>query len=160
MYVEVSIPITLFKTFTYIVPSQYKKHIFLGQSVLVSLNKKKTNGFVSQIKYTNDYKGKLLNIISINDNSFFISSELWKTVTWISKYYICPLGKVLKNTISYQHKREYTIPLIKYAKLTQGGRRAIANIKYKATAGCVAISKKDFLKILPHIKINTKIKII
>jgi len=36
----------------------------------------------------------------------------------------------------------------------------LANIKYKATTGCVAISKKDFLKILPHIKINTKIKII
>ena len=36
----------------------------------------------------------------------------------------------------------------------------LANSKYKATAGCVAISKKNFLKILPHIKINTKIKII
>ena len=36
----------------------------------------------------------------------------------------------------------------------------LASAKYKATAGCVAISKKNFLKILPHIKINTKIKII
>jgi L,D-peptidoglycan transpeptidase YkuD (ErfK/YbiS/YcfS/YnhG family) len=36
----------------------------------------------------------------------------------------------------------------------------LANSKYRPTAGCVAISKKNFLKILPHIKINTKIKII
>ena len=36
----------------------------------------------------------------------------------------------------------------------------LANSKYRSTAGCVAISKKNFLKILPHIKINTKIKII
>ena len=32
MYVEVSIPIALFKTFTYIVPKKYKKQIFLVKS--------------------------------------------------------------------------------------------------------------------------------
>ena len=36
----------------------------------------------------------------------------------------------------------------------------LTNSKYRPTAGCVAISKKNFLKILPHIKINSKIKII
>jgi len=36
----------------------------------------------------------------------------------------------------------------------------LTSLKYKPTAGCVAISKTNFLKIIPHIKINTKIKII
>ena len=36
----------------------------------------------------------------------------------------------------------------------------LANKKYKPTKGCVAISKKDFLKILPLINKNTKILII
>ena len=35
----------------------------------------------------------------------------------------------------------------------------LANIKYKPTKGCVAILKKDFLKILPLINKNTKISI-
>ena len=35
----------------------------------------------------------------------------------------------------------------------------IANKKYKPTQGCVAISKQDFLQILPLIKKNTKISI-
>ncbi len=35
----------------------------------------------------------------------------------------------------------------------------LANKKYKATKGCIAIIKKDFLKILPLISINTKILI-
>ena len=35
----------------------------------------------------------------------------------------------------------------------------IADRKYKPTKGCVAISKNDFLKILPLIKRNTKILI-
>jgi len=35
----------------------------------------------------------------------------------------------------------------------------IANNKYKSTKGCIAISKKDFLKILPLINKKTKILI-
>ena len=35
----------------------------------------------------------------------------------------------------------------------------ITNKKYKPTKGCVAILKKDFLKILPLINNNTKISI-
>jgi len=35
----------------------------------------------------------------------------------------------------------------------------LANKKYKATKGCIAIQKKDFLKILPLVNNNTKILI-
>ncbi len=35
----------------------------------------------------------------------------------------------------------------------------LTNIKYKPTSGCIAILKKDFLKILPFINKNTKISI-
>jgi len=132
MYVEVSIPIALFKTFTYIVPNKYKDKIFLGQSVLIPFNNKNINGFITDIKSKTQYKGKLLSIINLNDNAFHIPLELWKTINWISKYYICPLGKVLNNTISYQHKKQYLIPIIKYAILTPKGKEAIPNLKYKA----------------------------
>ena len=88
MYVEVSIPIALFKTFTYIVPNKYRKNIFLGQSVIIPFNNKQINGFITEIKSQSKYKGKVLNIIKTNNNSFLISSELWKTINWISKYYI------------------------------------------------------------------------
>jgi len=36
----------------------------------------------------------------------------------------------------------------------------LANKKYKPTRGCVAISKKDFMKILPSINKKTKISIV
>ena len=36
----------------------------------------------------------------------------------------------------------------------------LTNNKYKPTKGCVAITKKDFLRIIPLIKKNTKIQII
>jgi len=132
MYVEVSIPIALFKTFTYIVPPKLSKQIFLGQSVFIPFNKNIINGFIVKIKSNNQYKGKVLEINSINDNSFVISNELWKTLNWISKYYICPIGTVLNKTIAYQHKQDYRVPLIKYVKITQKGREALEFINYKA----------------------------
>ena len=140
MYVEVSIPIALFKNFTYIVPHQYSQNIFLGQSVTVPFKNKKLNGFITEIKSKTNYKGKLLSIISVNDNSIPISQELWKTLHWISKYYICPLGRVLNNTISYQHKKKYTVPLITYAEITPKGRAIFPQLKYKL--------QKKVLKIL------------
>ncbi len=35
----------------------------------------------------------------------------------------------------------------------------LTNVKYKPTKGCIAITKDDFLKILPLINRNTKISI-
>jgi len=131
MYVEVSIPIALFKTFTYIVPKNFQKQIFLGQSVFIPFNKNIINGFIVKIESKNQYKGKILEIYSINNNSFTISNELWKTLSWISKYYLCPIGTVLNKTISYQHKQTYRIPLIQYIKITQKGRDALNSINYK-----------------------------
>ena len=150
MYVEVSIPIALFKTFTYIVPINFKKQIFLGQSVFIPFNKKIINGFIVKIEPKNKYKGKILEIHSINDNSFLISSELWKTLSWISKYYICPIGIVLNKTISYQHKKNYRIPLIKYIKITPKGRKALKTINYK--------TQKKFLTILNDFSDSINIK--
>ena len=46
------------------------------------------NGFIVKIKSKNQYKGKLLEIQDVNDNSFIVSDELWKTLNWISKYII------------------------------------------------------------------------
>ena len=131
MYVEVSIPIALFKNFTYIVPHQYRQNLFLGQSVTIPFKNQKINGFITEIKSKTNYKGKLLSIISVNENSLPITNELWKTLNWISKYYFCPLGRVLHNTISYQHKRKYITPLMIYAEITAQGKAVYPQLKYK-----------------------------
>ena len=132
MYVEVSIPITLFKTFTYMVPEKYRKKIFLGQSVQVTFNKRKIDAFIIEIKSIKDYSGKVLSIISINENCFKISNELWKTLNWISKYYICPIGKVLKQTIQYQHKKKHLFPQRRFVSITPKGIKILHTIKYVA----------------------------
>ena len=141
MYVEVSIPIALFKTFTYLVPKKYQGQIFLGQSILIPFNKKIIEGFIVEIKSKNRYKGKLLEINSVNDNSFIISDELWKTLNWISKYYICPIGTVLNKTIAYQHKKNYRVPLVQYVEITQKGKETLDSINYR-------VQKKILIKLI------------
>ena len=50
-----------------------------------------------------------------------------------------------------------------YSPVSKGKGSAIflhlTNKKYKPTRGCIAIQKKDFIKIMPLIKRNTKILI-
>ena len=66
----------------------------------------------------------------------------------------------------YRKDKKYDIFInIKYNQVpTIKGRGSaiflhLSNNKYKPTKGCVAILKKDFLKILPSINKNTKISI-
>ena len=66
----------------------------------------------------------------------------------------------------HRHKKNYDLLInIKYnhSPVIKNKGSAIflhlTNNKYKLTKGCVAIQKKDFLKILPFINRNTKISI-
>ena len=145
MYVEVSIPISLFRTFTYIVPRKYSELVFIGQSVIVSFNKKKLTGFIIEINSKSTFKGKLLYLLDINTNSFILSKELLKTINWIAKYYMCPIGPVLHNTINYQHRKKFSFPKLKYLEITKNGKDAIPNIKFRAQN-----------KILTYIKAQNK----
>ena len=132
MYVEVSIPISLFRTFTYSVPKKYIKSIFIGQSITVPFNKKQIAGFITEINLKSNFKGKILPLSNINNNSFKLSNDLLKTINWISKYYISPIGSVFHNTINYQHRKKFSFPQSIYFNITDIGIEEYKNIKFKS----------------------------
>ena len=99
IYVKVSIPILLYKTFTY---SSKNKNLFITQGVKVPLKNRTVNGFIVDISSNTKYKSKIHPIYKANEYSVKINKELIETINWMSKYYICPIGKVLKSTIPYQ----------------------------------------------------------
>ena len=152
MYVEVSIPVLIFKTFTYMIPERFEDKIFLGQSIKAPFNKKQIDGFITKIYLETNYKGKILNILNINKNCFTITPELWKTIIWISKYYICPIGMVLNKTIQYQHNRNYSYPTNKFISITSLGSSSLNKIKYKAQKNILS-----YLEDNKNKKINIKI---
>ena len=128
IYVKVSIPILLFKTFIYSYDKS-KKKLFVGQGVLVEFNNRKVDGFIIDISDKTDYKSKINPILSLNKNSIEISKELIKTINWISRYYISPIGKTLKATIPYQLYKN-KLNKVKYVKITSLGKSKIKEIKF------------------------------
>ena len=100
-YIKVAIPIVLYKTFIYSYNKKLK-NIFIGQGVKVDFNNRKILGFVVEINNSSKYKSKIKPIISTCKNSLNLKTELLKTISWTSKYYLCPLGKTLKSTVPYQ----------------------------------------------------------
>ena len=99
MFAHVSFPISSFKTFTYKIPASLNNVVHLGSCVNAPINRKLQTGFVVAVSSDSVYKGKMLNIDSIREEELHIPKELWKTLEWISQYYISPLGQVLKAAV-------------------------------------------------------------
>ena len=66
------------------------------------------------------------------DNDLQIPAELWKTLVWISKYYICPLGIVLKTAIPLIFKDNDKPKKIIYCKITSSGKNNMEVLKKRA----------------------------
>ena len=117
MYSEICLPISLNKTFTYKVPEHLMKKLDVGALVLIPFKNKKCNGFVVSISTKSAYSGKINYILDI-DYSTKIPLELWKTIIWMSNYYITPIGKVTQLAFSRAfNKKQYKSKQLKYLKL-------------------------------------------
>lgn len=97
MYAEIAIPKTGFNTFTYNVPAALAQAIEIGSPVLVPLQNHSAVGVVLEISDTATDRGiKLKDISALIDRQFTLTSEQLKLLGWLSDYYICPIGDVLK----------------------------------------------------------------
>ena len=128
-YIKVSIPIVLYKTFIYSYNKKLK-NIFIGQAVKVNFNNREVLGFVIDINDSTNYKLKIKPIISPFKNSIPLKQELLKTINWVSKYYLCPIGKTLKATVPYQLYPEFTMRKIKEIKISDLSKQDIENVIY------------------------------
>lgn len=94
-YLEVALPINSDRTFTY--SCQEDISSLPGQRVLVNFNYRLQTGIIIALpeKPVCDI-GKVKDIIEIIDDEPLISNESLSFAKWISEYYFCPLGLVLK----------------------------------------------------------------
>ena len=108
MFAEVAFPISNFKTFTYAIPRDLSKKIHIGSRVKAPLGKRKLIGIIVNILETPPYKGETKSIEDIIDDFQVVTPELWKLISWISNYYMTPLGQVAKtvlpNNLSTRYK--------------------------------------------------------
>jgi len=94
-FAEIALPIPVFQNYTYEIPEMMRPIIKKGFRVLAPVGKRKMTGYVVDIKDECD-RTDLKPIHDLIDKSPAISLELSRLAKWISDYYICPLGEVIK----------------------------------------------------------------
>lgn len=143
-YVEVALPINTDRTFTY---SCYNEtSLIQGQRVLVSFNYRLQTGIIIDLpEKPNCELSKLKDIIEIIDDEPIMNHELLSFAQWISNYYFCPIGLVLKamlpsgiNVNTFQkiilkkdkHETEKKNVIIEYLK-QHGDEATLAELRGK-----------------------------
>ena len=117
MYAEVVFSIASFRSFTYKIPQNLMSNVGVGMAVNAPFKNKIQIGYiVSQSDFSN-YKGKLNEIDSLYEGHPNIPEDLWKTIVWMSKYYIAPLGLCIKSALPSIYYKDYSPKKILYIKL-------------------------------------------
>ncbi len=81
--------------FHYLVPGDKKSILKKGMRVLVPFGGRKITGFVTGFDEVPQVK-EVKEIIQVIDSFPLMTEELLELAYWISSYYICPLGEVLR----------------------------------------------------------------
>ena len=117
MFVDIAFPISTFKVFTYKVPSKFEKSISVGCLVKAPLKDKESIGIIIHIRYQLKIKAKLKSISKVGRNPV-INEEIWDLANWISTYYFCPIGQVIKALVPFDITTKYKTPMGLYISLT------------------------------------------
>jgi primosomal protein N' (replication factor Y) len=96
-YVEVALPVPLRKSFTYRVPEELASGIHLGSRVAVSFNRRKLAGFVvATPDRLPEGLNRALPVAGLLETEPVFSPELLRFLTQAARYYMHPLGEVLR----------------------------------------------------------------
>ena len=131
MFASVSFPISSYKIFTYKIPASLNNAVQPGTCVNAPLKRRLQAGFVVSIRKESGYKGKIFSIDSILENEFHLQEELWKTLEWIARYYIAPLGQVLKTAVPYSLLKSYKPQNVQFIKITSKGIKILQKFDKK-----------------------------
>ena len=146
MFARVTFPISSFQTFTYSIPVEFQKQITKGTCVHTTMGKRKLTGYVVAIEKSASFSGKIKDISGIHEAELNLPKELWQTLEWMSKYYITPLGQVLKAAIPHSFMSPYSPKLVKYVSITTEGHEVLQAWTKNARA------QFEFLKAISQVE--------
>lgn len=98
MFAQVALPLPLSEPFTYLIPSHFDGKMDSGFRVLVPLRNRIVTGFVVGLTKTSAIPNTKV-IMDLLDPYPLFSQEMLKLTRWISEYYICSWGEVLRAAL-------------------------------------------------------------
>jgi len=129
MFVDVTFPISSYKTFVYKIPKSFRDGIDIGIRVKVPFRNSEAQGYITEIKTTTKYQGKIKPILQILDKKPVFSKNLWKLVLWMSNYYLTPKGQVAKLVLPSSINTEYSPRKTWFVKKISNGDYSHLKIK-------------------------------
>ncbi|RQD77813.1 MAG: primosomal protein N' [Candidatus Syntrophonatronum acetioxidans] len=141
--VDLPTPEVSSRFFHYLVPAEKKPILKKGMRVLVPFAGQKITGFVTGFDEVPQVK-EVKEIIQVIDSFPLMTEELLELARWISLYYICPLGEVLRAILPSFYAK-IKAKEIRYVKL--GGSRE-ETISYMEEMEGKAPRQREILNIL------------
>ncbi|MBN1348798.1 primosomal protein N' [candidate division KSB1 bacterium] len=113
-YAHIALPLPLNSLFTYRIPDSLADATQPGVRALIQFGKRNLTGYVIALAAETDLEPSLIkNIEDILDEIPAFSAEILELAQWISDYYLCPLGEVLKAMlpagIKLESERQFRI---------------------------------------------------
>ena len=108
MFAEVSLPISSFQTFTYLIPDNLKSEFLIGSRVSVPFGNRRVSGVIVSLRGRTSFSGEVKSVFKLDVDAPQISKYLWKLVKWISHYYITPIGLVYNTVHSFNISKNYS----------------------------------------------------
>ena len=145
MFAEIAFPISNFKTFTYEIPDDLRSSIQVGSRVIAPFGKRKVQGIIVTVLKEKIYQGQIKQILGLIDDYPVVTPELWKLITWISNYYMAPIGQVSKAVFPKNLSTRYKPQKIWFVKIKKiVSQNFIANLKKKAPKQYEVLNKIIF----------------
>jgi len=123
-YIEVALPLPVRKTFTYEVPADLRAEVSPGKRVLVPCGRRILTGFVLGPARTLPSHTAILPLRQVLDGEISFPEKSLKLLLWVSRYYLQPVGEVIKAALpaGVQVRSQETLVL------TAAGREALAKL--------------------------------
>lgn len=101
-YAQIAIPRPLPAPFIYVVPSHLREKIRLGQRVLIPFRNRLSIGYVTSLSSdlpSHLSTSQIKEIKDILEESPVFSEHMLKFISWLSTYYLAPLGEICRSAL-------------------------------------------------------------
>ena len=101
-YAEVSVPLHVFQTFTYRLTPEQTGHAEVGARLVVPLGRSVVTGYIVSLSddlTTNLVDSDIKDAKELLDETAVCGPEILQLARWVSDYYACPIGEVIKAAL-------------------------------------------------------------
>lgn len=97
-FVEIVVPLAIENTLTYAIPTDCNKKIRVGSRAVVPFRRRLAVGIIESI-HTEIPSYPVQEILAIPDDTWFFTGPQVNLIQWIHKYYLAPIGNVVRMAI-------------------------------------------------------------